>query len=212
MIEGFEAAIAVLIEKVTMCEFYAGIYAGVQLPSPLGSTQLRSTQLPKMLSSALPEFYATVIVFLVKVHSYFEDGGTNTYYLEYQVYKIYYCEVMLNKPSSVMKKFISTLKSFNYKFQPLIEEMNTKEEAISKCANATTMDRIRGTILWIHVTRYSGTDSNPGVQRLKVLFRVGSLSVKSSLSDAYKTVKQTYRLWLLKHYICRGKSTIMSRV
>ena len=73
MIEGFEAAIEVLIEKVTMCEFYAGIYVGVQLPS--GSKD--------MLSSALPEFYATVIVFVVKARSYFEAGGTNTYYLGY---------------------------------------------------------------------------------------------------------------------------------
>ena len=73
MIEGFEAAIAVLIEKVTMCEFYAGIYVGVQLPSPSGSTQIQ-----KMLSSALPEFYAVVIVFVVKARSYFEDGGMKT--------------------------------------------------------------------------------------------------------------------------------------
>ena len=57
---------------------------------------------------------------------------------------------MLNPPSA-MKKFTSTLKSFNYKFQPLIEEMNKKEEVISKCAIGTTMDRIKGMILWIHV-------------------------------------------------------------
>ena len=72
MIEGFEAAIAVLIEKVTMCEFYAGIYIGVRLPS--GSAELQ-----RMLSSALPEFYAAVIVFVVKARSYFATGGTNTY-------------------------------------------------------------------------------------------------------------------------------------
>ena len=72
MIEGFEAAIAVLIEKVTMCEFYAGIYVGVQLPS--GSAELQ-----RILSSALPEFYAAVIVFVVKARSYFEAGGTNIY-------------------------------------------------------------------------------------------------------------------------------------
>ena len=76
MIEGFEAAIAVLIEKVTMCEFYAGIYVGVQLPS--GSAELQ-----KMLSSALPGLYAAVIVFVVKARSYFEDGGTKPYYIRY---------------------------------------------------------------------------------------------------------------------------------
>ena len=144
MIEGFEAAISVLIEKVTICELYAGIYVGVQ-----GSTELQ-----RMLSSTLPEFYATVIVFVVKARSYFEGGGTsNTYCLGYQVFKICH-ETMLNRPSSVMRKFESTLKSFNSEFQPLIEEMNTKEEAVSKCANAATMDRIRGMILLMHVGEY----------------------------------------------------------
>ena len=76
-----------------------------------------------------------------------------------------------------MKKFTSTLKSFNIEFQPLMEEMNIKEEVISKCASATTMDRIRGTILSIYVVEYGTIDSNPSVQRSEVLFRVGSLSV-----------------------------------
>ena len=75
MIEGFETAIAVLIEKLTICEFYAGIFAGAQLPA--GPPEHKS-----MLSSALPGFYAAVIVFVVKAHSYFEAGGMNTPYSE----------------------------------------------------------------------------------------------------------------------------------
>ena len=64
-----------LIEQVTICEFYAGIYAGTQLPSgPSGSTA-DSQQLQCMLDSALPEFYAAVIVFAVKARSYFEARG-----------------------------------------------------------------------------------------------------------------------------------------
>ena len=157
MIEGFEAAIAVLIEKVTMCEFYAEIYVGVQLPS--GSTELQS-----MLSSALPEFYAAVIVFVVKAQTYFEAGGMNTHYSENRH------EVILNRPSSAMKKFTSTLKSFNTEFQPLIEEMKTKEEVILKCASAATMHCIRGMIL--HGFGYDSTDSKASVQRSKVIFRV----------------------------------------
>ena len=43
-----------------------------------------------------------------------------------------------------MGGFASTSKSFNIEFQPLIEEMNTKEEVVSKCASLATMDRIRG--------------------------------------------------------------------
>ena len=71
---------------------------------------------------------------------------------------------MLTRPPA-MKKFTSTLKSFNIEFQPLIEELNTKEEVISKCASAATMDRIRGTILWIYVIEYDSTDSNPSAHR-----------------------------------------------
>ena len=74
LIEGLEAAIAVLLEKVIMCEFYAGIYAGV--PLPLESTA-DSLQLKRMLDSALPDLYASVIVFVVKARSYFEGNGTS---------------------------------------------------------------------------------------------------------------------------------------
>ena len=155
MIEGFEAAISVLIEKVTICELYAGIYVGVQ-----GSTELQ-----RMLSSALPEFYAAVIVLVVKARTYFEAGGTNTYYLEYQMYKI-----MLNRPPPAMRKFTSTLKSFNVEFQPLIEEINTKEDLMSKCASAATMDRIRGMIL--HGVGCDSIDFNSSVQRSKVLSKI----------------------------------------
>ena len=44
-----------------------------------------------------------------------------------------------------MKKIACTLESFKIRFQPLIDEINTKEEVISKCAGAANMQRIRGT-------------------------------------------------------------------
>ena len=74
IIEGFEEAIAVLIEKVVLCEFYAGIYSEAPL-SPADSQQLQN-----MLNSALPEFYAAIIVFAIKAHSYFEAAGTYVKY------------------------------------------------------------------------------------------------------------------------------------
>lgn len=39
------------------------------------------------------------------------------------------------------------MKSFNLEFKPLIEEINAKEEAISRYADAATMERIKRTIL-----------------------------------------------------------------
>ena len=62
-----------LLEKVPICEFYATIYNGVSLP--LGSTG-NSLQPQLMSDSALPEFYAAVIVFTLKAHAYFEARGT----------------------------------------------------------------------------------------------------------------------------------------
>ena len=67
-IEGLEVAIATLLEKMPLFEFYAGIYFGVTLPSQ--STALQST-----LDSALPEFYAAIIVFAVKARTYFDTKG-----------------------------------------------------------------------------------------------------------------------------------------
>ena len=68
LIEGLEAAIAVLLEKVTICEFYAGIYVGVPVDSNL--------QLESLLDTSLPDLYAAVVVFVVKACSYFEGNGT----------------------------------------------------------------------------------------------------------------------------------------
>ena len=69
VIEGFDVAIAALLEKVSLCEFYSGIYNGV-LSIPSQSTNNSPFQI--MLGSALPELYAAVIVFTVKASTYFE--------------------------------------------------------------------------------------------------------------------------------------------
>ena len=58
---------------MSICEFYAGIYI-----RPLQS-QVNNLQLQSMLDSALPEFYAAVIVFAAKAHTYFEARGKSVY-------------------------------------------------------------------------------------------------------------------------------------
>ena len=70
MIESLDISIVTLLEKVSICEFYAEMYYKV----PLGP------QSGKKLESALPELYAAVIVFAAKARDYFEAGGT---YVEY---------------------------------------------------------------------------------------------------------------------------------
>ena len=68
---GFEVATAALLENLSTCEFYTGIYNGV-----LESTE-NTLQLKENLESALPELYAAVIVFSVKAKTYFEAKGTH---------------------------------------------------------------------------------------------------------------------------------------
>lgn len=72
IIDGVEEAIAALLEKMDLCEFYARIYIGVSLP--LASTG-HEPLLQSILDSVLPEFYAAVIVFTVKACTYFEAKG-----------------------------------------------------------------------------------------------------------------------------------------
>ena len=73
-IEGLEVTIATLLEKMSICEVYAGVYFGVPLRSQSTANSLR---LQTILDSALPELYAAVIIFSVKAHTYFEARGTS---------------------------------------------------------------------------------------------------------------------------------------
>ena len=88
VIEGLEAAIAVLLEKMVISEFYAGLYLALPLQSTANSLQLQ-----RILNSALPELYAAVIVFAVKAHTYFEAGGTSHTFVVRGVYQITYRKI-----------------------------------------------------------------------------------------------------------------------
>ena len=115
-----------------MCDFYAGIYFGVQLHS---KSKDDNQQLRIILDSALPELYAAVIVFAVKARSYFEGGG------------MYLCGVniilsfLLNQLG--WKKLLSAFKSFDMELVPFIKKIEEKEKKIRECADATTMQRIQ---------------------------------------------------------------------
>ncbi|RPB22624.1 hypothetical protein L211DRAFT_869126 [Terfezia boudieri ATCC MYA-4762] len=111
---------AALLEKMSICEFYAGIYVGVPLTS---GSAANSLQRQLMLESALPELYAAVIVLKVKARAYFEARG--------------------------LKKVTNTLKSFDIEFQPFIEDIDAKERVIRECADAATMEKIKTMILQI---------------------------------------------------------------
>lgn len=122
---------------MSICEFYAGIYAALPSRSIANNLQLQRT-----LVSALPELYAAVIVFSVKARTYFEAGGKLSHMYSTEQDQITHGE----NRNIGMKKFSITLKSFDTEFQPFIEEINAKEGVIRECADAATMDRIRSMI------------------------------------------------------------------
>lgn len=70
---GFEVVIAVILQKMSICELFTGIYVEVRLPSTTHSQHLQD-----VLDSTLPEFYGSVIVFAVKARAYFEARGMYT--------------------------------------------------------------------------------------------------------------------------------------
>ena len=47
-----------------------------------------------------------------------------------------------------MKKVTHLLKPFDVEFQPFIDEIDAKERLVRECADAMTMERIKGIILY----------------------------------------------------------------
>ena len=132
LIEGLEVAIAALVEKVSICEFYAEMYSR----APLDSQSITK------LDTALPELYAAVIVFKVKARDYFEAGGKH-------VEKILSYIVLFAEPQLGWKKLSITFKSFGIEFQPFIQEINAKEDVIRELADAATMERVRSMLSFL---------------------------------------------------------------
>ena len=162
--EGFEVATATLLEKLSICEFYSGIYNGVLLPSQSTENVLK---LMAKLEYALPELYAAVVVFSVKARTYFEAKGTHL--------KVFIKLPILNEPG--IKKIASKLKSFDLEFQPFIDEVNAKEGVIRECADAATMERVRSkcnpmTRLPFHISCWIVLDTS---RQLMLWLQIGSV-------------------------------------
>lgn len=131
VIEGFEVAVAAILEKMFICEFYSGIFNNVSLAS---ESTASNSPLRSMLDSALPELYAAVLVFSVKARTYFEAKG---------MYTIPGACINHTKPISGTKNVAKIFKTFDVEFQPFIEEIHARERVIREYADAATMERIR---------------------------------------------------------------------
>jgi len=74
--ESLEAATETIIAKMAICEFYANVYLETTQTGFTLSNDQMTYSLQHSLDSALPEFYAAVLVFSVKARQYF--GPSNT--------------------------------------------------------------------------------------------------------------------------------------
>lgn len=74
--ESLEATIETIVTKMAICEFYANVYVEtMQMEVTLSSGQM-ILSLQQSLDSALPEYYASILVFSVKVRQYFDSSIT----------------------------------------------------------------------------------------------------------------------------------------
>ena len=122
-----------IMMKVSMCEFYAGIYEGAT------HSISSSDGFHRALFSALPEFHASVIVFSIKTREYFQarcklsilmktSPGTPD-------------DKQLPRPG--VTKILNALKPFDVEFGPFIAEIDSRERVIRECADGATMVRIK---------------------------------------------------------------------
>ncbi|KAF8417386.1 hypothetical protein EV426DRAFT_376156 [Tirmania nivea] len=120
IVENLEKATAMIIEKMAICDFYASIYMGTS--SPKITLSVTSTErLRHTLDSALPELYASILVFSVKAQVYFSPS-TNVI--------------------GIGKKAANMLKPFVHEFQPFLDDMLEKERILRECADISTMNMI----------------------------------------------------------------------
>ena len=151
-IEGFEVAIEALLEKMSMCEFYSEVYAGVSLSS---QSAVNSQQLQSMVDLALPELYAAVIVFAVKASTYFKARGTYIVCGAQHIKILDYTKLRLGA-----KKLANMLQLFDLEFLPFITEIDAKEEVIREFADAATMKRIGSMYSSTHSVWLYSAESN----------------------------------------------------
>ena len=143
--------------------FRSEVYAGVSLPS---QSTVNSEQLQNMVDLALPELYATVIVFAVKASTYFKARGT---------YVVFGAQGILGYSTKLclgVKKLANILQPFDLEFQPFIKEIDAKEVVIREFAGAATMRRIGSMYSSTHgmMFGYKRAKSNTRIQTSIVPF------------------------------------------
>ncbi|KAF8535469.1 hypothetical protein BDD12DRAFT_892769 [Trichophaea hybrida] len=114
-LNSLEEAMDTITTKMADCEFYANLYAEslqVTLDSDRTTAAFREGT-----ESALPEFYAAVLVFSVKAKAYFRPSGS--------------------------AKVTNYLKPFSVSLKPFLDEIEKSEKRIREFADMATMEKVK---------------------------------------------------------------------
>jgi hypothetical protein len=121
-----------IIVKMAECEFYASIYAE-SLQVTLSSHQT-TLSFEESSYSALPEFYAAVVVFSVKAKAYFASTAVGeSSFLRGDIHRLIYL-ARLAKP----------LTPFSILFQPYLDKIDESQSVVRGLAEMATMQRTKG--------------------------------------------------------------------
>jgi hypothetical protein len=117
--ESLENAMRIITTTMSDCEFYERIYAASTLASVSLQSDATTENFRATLKHALQQVYTTISIFIDQVKQYFK------------------------KP-----KFIRAFKPFSVEFQPLLDDIISKEQTVRKLADMASMKGIQGK--WDH--------------------------------------------------------------
>ena len=139
--ESLEAAAQTIVTKIAICEFYANVYVETMHLGPTLSSDQMTHSLQQSLDSALPEFYAAVLVFSVKARQYFDHSNTGKGPLArpWEFTRISFDPTR----HTAIAKIGNMLQSYANEFKPFIDDMSRMEQRVRECADIATMDRIK---------------------------------------------------------------------
>jgi len=132
-LKSLEEALGTITTKMAYCQFYATMYAE-SLQITLDSNQT-TTAFREGMASALPEFYAAVLVFSVKASAYFLPSGSG------KLSHLPRCRVEINY---TLAKLTNYLKSFSVTLEPFINDINATQHKVQDFADMATMEKIEG--------------------------------------------------------------------
>jgi hypothetical protein len=117
------------------CEFYASIFKDA-LNRQFENLET-SMAWEKQLERALPEFYASILVFSVKAKGYFVPATRCKR-------SSYFSGMCFNTDYRVSARINKSLKPFSLTFQPYLNEIEVKERTLKELASMATMENVKG--------------------------------------------------------------------